>query len=312
VSRDPSPNIETQSRDGGFDYVPFEQIPFVFPQNFCLLGSTGSGKTVLTRGIAKRMQQEWGLGRDDSIIAWGTTVKSGGDYEWLPDQRNLFTHIDEEQIAKLWKTIRAYKQKLVDKFGPGQSKKVMSVMPHSFWILDDVAGDTGSFQNGKSKALWSEILSTARHYNVSVLFSLQHGQTVSPGMRANIRTWFVTLPNQSILDTLIKFTNYNASQFRTHIACARGLGRVAMVNLHLGGPQTPWAVGEIVPVRVPEYSKESFRLERSKQRPEGSRPEGPPPKQRPQALAVPEPQAMKQVGEEVDEEELTDDSENEE
>lgn len=134
------------------------------PFSALFAGKTKSGKTYLMRHIMKLLCK-------DKLFHWGIvicpTAHVSGDYDWLPE-RARHSMFSEELIRSMINI---------------QSKN--GKVP-CFLILDDCIG----------KAKWNsdimkELITTARHYNISVLLCLQYVNALPATWREQITYSFI-------------------------------------------------------------------------------------------------------------------------
>lgn len=140
-------------------------------QHFCMLGSTMSGKSFLIKYLLADVYKNV----FDQIFVFNPTCdKENYDIFDIPDE-NLIKDFNQEDLQVLFDDISK-------EFVRSEGKI------HTLWIFDDVCDKIRKFKD------FPTLMSTARHYSITILLAEQYVKYISPPLRNNCLCYFV-FPN---------------------------------------------------------------------------------------------------------------------
>jgi hypothetical protein len=142
------------------------------PRIFTFIGACGTGKSFMLKNIIYQMSKR---GDFEFGTVFSGTAQFNGEYEWLPDgaKQNVYS---EENL-----------QKYLDKLKQWIISNPKHKIPPNFLILDDLLGKIHL-----NSAVFSHLMSTYRHYNLSIFITSQY-------MVKNVSTLLRELTNYAFI-----------------------------------------------------------------------------------------------------------------
>ena len=139
------------------------------PFKVLLVGKSGSGKTTLLKKLVKEVGNKFAY-----VVLFGANAQ---EETWI-DGKFRRTGYTEESLDKLWDLHKKRK------------------MP-ALWIFDDISHETFSSK------WWTGFITTCRHQQISVVFSVQNFKgTIPPSLRSNVNWCICTYSDNNNLDGL--------------------------------------------------------------------------------------------------------------
>lgn len=156
------------------------------PSLIILAGSSRSGKTYTTKSLILDHVK----GKDH--LNFGlvfTTTKFRCDYTLIPD-RYVLEGFDINIIDKYLNTVKEHYGSVIEK-NQKKGREAHIGVPASFIVFDDII----PLINQQDKK-WKNFISTFRHYNISLFFSVQYIHMVSPLVRQQADYAFIFFHEQ--------------------------------------------------------------------------------------------------------------------
>ena len=179
--------LDTSRLEGGIEQKEqqpeFNPYKLEFPSNIIICGITNSQKTTIALHILKNNYKNF-----NRILVATTTDE---DYKKILDKDKIIINPSIDNIEDILKY-------------QNRHKKTKTLL-----ILDDLIG---SVNMGRNK-IFDRIATTSRHMNLSVIFIVQHINSISPIIRNNSKYLFVTHVKLNNLEKLYEmidgFENFN-------------------------------------------------------------------------------------------------------
>lgn len=168
----------------------FIQLPFTLN----VAGHCGSGKTVMIRYLIKSLKSQL-----DCVVVISNTANFTEDYKFLDDYQNIkckiFNSLSAENVIKALMQIQKRNRE-------NDNKKNVLL------IFDDVFGSI------KDSKYFKDLVSTYRHYNISIIFSAQYISGSQTYLR-EISNYVVVFNQRTQSALKLAYEAYFAADFET-------------------------------------------------------------------------------------------------
>lgn len=164
----------------------------------CVIGRSGSGKTMVTRDILYRIARHSHVG-----LVFSATENVNGTYSSFVPPCLIYTEFREDKVfdlldvqAKKRKAREGMVQDIASYVRMGRTQDAQRLKQQlaerearerAFIVIDDLAFSQATFNNEAMKT----ILFNSRHYNLMTIISVQYSMLLSTALRANLAFVFV-------------------------------------------------------------------------------------------------------------------------
>jgi ABC-type glutathione transport system ATPase component len=167
---------ENKKPDKRFLKLTNSDILFKPPFTAAVIGAIGSGKSSFVYTLVNKMYKNYW---DECIIIVGT-LDAKETWENINQRNVLFLNqFDDDAIMDYVKEIE---QEQIKRREEGKSELRVLL------LLDDVAMEG---MNRHREGTLERLIMNCRHYNISILFALQHSKQISAAMRNQIMHWVI-------------------------------------------------------------------------------------------------------------------------
>ena len=205
---------ETEEESEGL-YADISELEIRWPSRIILVAPSESGKTNLLKHLVYQNRDEF-----DHIWFFG---KNQDEETWLPRNRRM-KDVSQKAIQKIWDFQK-------------KNKHLRCLI-----CLDDCLAEDFS------SMFWKDFLSSCRHQNISVVFSIQYLKSCPPALRENVRDVFILHANNRTTAALYELncSDISKREFQSYVSSHCSFGQVVHMNCspHAKHPLQTFSVGK--------------------------------------------------------------------